>query len=436
MVVNVVGAGLAGCEASFLLAEKGIKVNLFEMKPKKYSNAHKCENFAELVCSNSLKSYRLDTASGLLKKEMGFFNSLILNAAHMFKVPAGGALAVDREKFSNYITNRIKQHKNINVVNDEVLNIDTNEYTIIATGPLTSEPLSKKIGELFSEQHLSFFDAAAPIIDAESIDYDKVFLASRYDKGDADYLNCPMTKSQYEDFYNTLVNAETVELKDFEKNEFKVYEGCMPIEVMAKRGFDTLRYGPLKPVGLIDKRNNTKPFAVVQLRRENETGTMYNLVGFQTNLKFLEQKKVLNKITGLENVEILRYGVMHRNTFINSPKILTENLNTKMHKKLFFAGQITGVEGYMESAMCGLMAGLNVASFIKYKKGVILPNTTMTGALLKYITNENNVNFQPMSSNMGVLPPLSEKVKNKKLRYEMLAERSLEFDFKKLFEEV
>lgn len=436
MVVNVVGAGLAGCEASFLLAEKGIKVNLFEMKPKKYSNAHKCENFAELVCSNSLKSYRLDTASGLLKTEMGFFNSLILDAAHMFKVPAGGALAVDREKFSNYITNRIKQHKNINVVNDEVLNIDTNEYTIIATGPLTSEPLSKKIGELFSEQHLSFFDAAAPIIDAESIDYDKVFLASRYDKGDADYLNCPMTKSQYEDFYNTLVNAETVELKDFEKNEFKVYEGCMPIEVMAKRGFDTLRYGPLKPVGLIDKRNNTKPFAVVQLRRENETGTMYNLVGFQTNLKFLEQKKVLNKITGLENVEILRYGVMHRNTFINSPKILTENLNTKMHKKLFFAGQITGVEGYMESAMCGLMAGLNVASFIKYKKGVTLPNTTMTGALLKYITNENNVNFQPMSSNMGVLPPLSEKVKNKKLRYEMLAERSLEFDFKKLFEEV
>lgn len=436
MKVNVIGAGLAGCEASFVLAEKGIKVNLYEMKPKKYSKAHSYSGFSELVCSNSLKSDRLDTASGLLKEEMRQLNSITLKAAYECKVPAGGALAVDRKKFSDYITNVIKNHKNINVINEEVTEINTDEYTIITTGPLTSDDLSKKIYEIIGEEHLSFFDAAAPIIDANSIDYDKVFSASRYDKGDPDYLNCPMNKSQYEEFYDALINGETVELKEFEKNEFKVYEGCMPVEIMAKRGFDTLRYGPLKPVGLMDKRTNERPFAVVQLRKENKMGTMYNLVGFQTNLKFSEQKRVFSKIFGLENAEFLRYGVMHRNTFINSPKVLRQSLNTKKYEKLFFGGQITGIEGYMESSMCGLMAGLNVCSFIKKGKGITLPNTTMIGALLGYITDENVTNFQPMSSNMGVLPPLKERIKDKKLRYETISKRSLENDLRKFYSEV
>jgi len=433
MVVNVIGAGLAGCEASWVLAQKGIKVNLFEMKPQKYSNAHKYNGFAELVCSNSFKADRLDTASGLLKEEMRLLGSLTLEAAYACKVPAGGALAVDRDKFSDFITNRIKSHKSISVISGEVSHIDENEYTIIATGPLTSDSLSNNIREIIGEEYLSFFDAAAPIIDATSINLDKVFEGCRYDKGDPDYLNCPMSKTEYEEFYEALINAETVQLKEFETEAFKVYEGCMPVEVMAKRGFDTLRYGPLKPVGLIDKRTNKKSFAVVQLRKENTIGTMYNLVGFQTNLKFSEQKKVFGKITGLENAEFLRYGVMHRNTFINSPKVLTKNLNMKSNPKIFFAGQITGIEGYTESSICGIMAGLNVASILKTGNGIKLPTTTMIGALLNYITDENIHNFQPIASNMGVLPPLKERIRDKKLRYETISKRSLEFGFEDLY---
>lgn len=422
--VKVIGAGLAGCEASLQLAERGINVRLYEMKPKKYSPAHKSENFAELVCSNSLKADRVENACGLLKEEMRHFNSVMMQAADVSRVPAGGALAVDRDEFSQFITDKIKSHPNIEIINDEVKQINPDEYTIIATGPLTSEGLSETIIELTGESGLSFFDAAAPIVTAESIDYDKVFKAARYDKGTADYINCPMTEEEYTAFYNELISAETAQLKDFENS--KVFEGCMPVEVMAKRGAQTLTFGPLKPVGLINpKTGKDDAYAVVQLRQDNSAGTLYNLVGFQTNLKWGEQKRVFSMIPGLKNAEFVRYGVMHRNTFINSPKLLDKYYRMKKHNKVYFAGQITGVEGYVESASSGIMAGYNMACDILGKPMPELNTKTVTGALSIYISNESNVNFQPMNANFGIVSGLSERIRKKQERYGKIAERAL-----------
>ncbi len=360
MKVKVIGAGLAGCEAVWQLVKEGIEVELHEMKPKKFSPAHSSENFAELVCSNSLKADRIENACGLLKEEMRLFGSVMMEAADIARVPAGGALAVDRDVFSNYITEKIKNHPLVTVVNDEETEINPDEYTIIATGPLTSDALAENIAKLTGRESMYFYDAAAPIVTEESIDKDKVFKAARYNKGTADYINCPMTKEEYTEFYNALVNAETAPLKSFENQ--KVFEGCMPVEVMAKRGFETLLFGPLKPVGLINpKTGKDDAFAVVQLRQDNKEGTLYNLVGFQTNLKWGEQKKVFSMIPGLGNAEFVRYGVMHRNTYLNSPGLLNKYYQMINHPKLFFAGQITGVEGYVESASSGILAGYNMA---------------------------------------------------------------------------
>ena len=423
--VKVIGAGLAGCEAALQLADRGITTVLYEMKPVKYSPAHHSENFAELVCSNSLKADRIENACGLLKEEMRYFNSVIMQAADTCRVPAGGALAVDREKFSSFITEKIKKHPNIEIVHEEVSDINTDEYTIIATGPLTSDGLSNKIKELTGEDGLSFFDAAAPVITGESIDNDRVFCASRYNKGTADYINCPMTKEEYEAFYTELVNAETAQLKDFENS--KVFEGCMPVEVMAKRGFETLTYGPLKPVGLVNpKTGKDDSYAVCQLRREDCEGTLYNLVGFQTNLKWGEQKRVFSMIPGLSNAEFVRYGVMHRNTFINSPRLLNEYYRMRKHEKIYFAGQITGVEGYVESASSGIMAGYNMACTILGKELPKLDTKTVTGALALYISNESNTSFQPMNANFGIMSGLDYKVRKKQERYKIIAERALE----------
>ncbi|MEG1993528.1 MAG: methylenetetrahydrofolate--tRNA-(uracil(54)-C(5))-methyltransferase (FADH(2)-oxidizing) TrmFO [Oscillospiraceae bacterium] len=424
-IVNVIGAGLAGCEAAYALAQSGIEVNLYEMKPEKYSPAHSYNGFAELVCSNSLKAQRIESAAGLLKEEMRILGSLTMDAANVTSVSAGGALAVDREKFSDYITEKIKSHPNIKVVNGEVTEIPEGNV-IIATGPLTSEKMSDAIKGLCSEGYLSFFDAAAPIVTKESIDTEKTFFAARYDRGEADYINCPMEKDEYETFYNQLISAESVELKEFEKKDFKVYEGCMPVEVMAKRGQDTLRFGPLKPVGLTNPKTGKRPYAVVQLRCENKEGTLYNLVGFQTNLKFPEQKRVFSLIPGLENAEFMRYGVMHRNTFINSPKLLALTLNMRKNKNIFFAGQITGVEGYVESAATGILAGINMKRMLCGEEMLILPRDTMLGALCGYISDEFNENFQPMSSNMGILPPTEEKIRDKSKRYEAIALRAID----------
>ena len=422
--VKVIGAGLAGCEASLQLAERGINVRLYEMKPKKYSPAHKSENFAELVCSNSLKADRVENACGLLKEEMRHFNSVMMQAADVSRVPAGGALAVDRDEFSQFITDKVKSHPNIEIINDEVTQINPDEYTIIATGPLTSEGLSETIIELTGESGLSFFDAAAPIVTAESIDYDKVFKAARYDKGTADYINCPMTEEEYTAFYNELISAETAQLKGFENS--KVFEGCMPVEVMAKRGVQTLTFGPLKPVGLTNpKTGKDDAYAVVQLRQDNSAGTLYNLVGFQTNLKWGEQKRVFSMIPGLKNAEFVRYGVMHRNTFINSPKLLDKYYRMKKYNKVYFAGQITGVEGYVESASSGIMAGYNMACDILGKPMPELNTKTVTGALSIYISNESNVNFQPMNANFGKVSGLSERIRKKQERYGKIAERAL-----------
>ena len=423
--VKVIGAGLAGCEAALQLAERGISVKLYEMKPKKYSPAHKSENFAELVCSNSLKADRIENACGLLKEEMRHFNSVMMQAADVSRVPAGGALAVDRDEFSQFITDKVKSHTNIEIINDEVTQINPDEYTIIATGPLTSEGLSETIMELTGESGLSFYDAAAPIVTAESIDYDKVFKAARYDKGTADYINCPMTEEEYTAFYNELISAETAQLKGFENS--KVFEGCMPVEVMAKRGVQTLTFGPLKPVGLTNpKTGNDDAYAVVQLRQDNSAGTLYNLVGFQTNLKWGEQKRVFSMIPGLKNAEFVRYGVMHRNTFINSPKLLDKYYRMKKYNKIYFAGQITGVEGYVESASSGIMAGYNMACDILGKPMPQLNTKTVTGALSIYISNESNVNFQPMNANFGIVSGLSERIRKKQERYGKIAERALE----------
>lgn len=425
MKVKVIGAGLAGCEAALQLAKEGIAVQLFEMKPKKFSPAHSSENFAELVCSNSLKADRIENACGLLKEEMRFFNSVMMEAADMCRVPAGGALAVDREMFSKYITDKIRSNELIEVVNDEVTEIDVDEYTIIATGPLTSEGLSKTISQLTGNDELYFYDAAAPVITEESIDKTKVFKAARYDKGTADYINCPMNREEYEAFYNELINAKTVPLKSFENQ--KVFEGCMPVEVMAKRGFETLVFGPLKPVGLVNpKTGKDDAYAVVQLRQDNMGATLYNMVGFQTNLKWGEQKRVFSMIPGLENAEFVRYGVMHRNTFINSPKLLNGYYQMNENAKIFFAGQITGVEGYVESASSGILAGYNMARMLKGEKMHEPDTRTCIGALAAYISNQSIDKFQPMNANFGIIDGLDERIRNKQERYNKIAQRALD----------
>ena len=425
--IKVLGAGLAGCEAAFTLAERGYKVELYEMKGLKKTPAHKTEGFAELVCSNSLKAARLDSAAGLLKEEMRRLGSVCMYAADRSGVAAGGALAVDREKFSELVTKKIKEHKNITVKTEIVESVPTDGPVIIATGPLTDEALARDIERYCGSEGLSFYDAAAPIVSAESIDFTKAFTASRYDRdqsGEGDYINCPMNKEEYTAFHNALITAESAPLHEFDK-PFKVYEGCMPVEVLAKRGEDSIRFGPLKPVGLRDPRTGHRPWAVVQLRRENAEGTLYNLVGFQTNLKFGEQKRVFSMIPGLENAEFMRYGVMHRNTFIDSPRLLDTDLSLKKNKNIYFAGQITGVEGYMESAASGIMAGINLARSLEGKEPLILPHFSMIGALIGYITDEGVTDFQPMGANFGILPSLDVHIRDKKERYMALAQRSI-----------
>lgn len=423
-MVKVIGGGLAGCEASWQIANAGIAVELYEMKPHKFTPAHHYKGLAELVCSNSLKASRHDSAAGLLKEEMELLGSLIVPCAKANAVEAGGALAVDRESFSDSVTEKITAHPLITVIDREITDIPENETVIIATGPLTSGGLAESIRKKCGN-YLSFFDAAAPIVTFESLDRDKIFFASRYDRGDADYINCPMNKGEYAAFYNALTEAERAPLKEFDKRDFKVYEGCMPIEALAGRGEDTMRFGPLKPVGLIDRRTGKRPYAVVQLRKENKAGTMYNLVGFQTNLKFGEQKRVFSMIPGLENAEFVRYGVMHRNSFIDSPKLLCSDYSLKSDSDIFFAGQITGVEGYIESAASGIMAGINVVRRIKGKAPMVLPHETMIGALTAYISGGCSGEFQPMGCNMGILLELPERIKDKKVKYAAYADRSL-----------
>ena len=423
--VLVIGGGLAGVEAAWALANSGFSVTIAEMKPKKHSPAHKSDMLAELVCSNSLKAQRVGSAAGLLKAEMEILGSICVECAKKCSVPAGGALAVDRDKFSEMITEKIKSHPRINVICEEITEIPDGNV-IVAAGPLASDALAENIRTLCGGS-LSFFDAAAPIVTDESIDKSCAFSQSRYDRGgEDDYLNCPMNKEEYELFYSELVNAESAELHSFDKKK-GVYEGCMPIEVMAGRGADTMRFGPLKPVGLTDPRTGHRPWAVLQLRREDAGGTMYNLVGFQTNLKFGEQKRVFSLIPALKNAEFVRYGVMHRNTFIDSPRHLNSDFSFRGKDGLYFAGQITGVEGYMESASAGILAGLNMARRLKGEEPLKLPDITMLGALSGYISNESVTDFQPMGANFGILPPLSEKIKDKKLRYEALAQRSLDW---------
>lgn len=427
--ITVIGAGLAGCEAAYAAAKRGVKVDLIEMKPFKKSPAHKTDNFAELVCSNSLKASRIDSAAGLLKQEMRILGSLCLEAADNAQVPAGGALAVDRDLFSEFITKKIKENPNINIINDVVIELPKNEICVVATGPLTDGALAKEIENVTEEGNLSFYDAAAPIVTAESVDFSSAFVASRYDRdasGEGDYINCPMNKEEYESFHDALINAEGAPLHEFDK-QLKVYEGCMPIEVLARRGADSIRFGPLKPVGLRDPKTGHRPWAVVQLRKENSKGSLYNLVGFQTNLKFGEQKRVFSMIPALKNAEFVRYGVMHRNSFINSPKVLNHNLSLKQNENIFFAGQLSGVEGYMESAASGIIAGINAANKLLDKEPIILPKFTMIGALTDYITDETVTNFQPMGANFGVLPSLDTQIRDKRERYMALANRSLEY---------
>ena len=394
------------------------------MKPHKFTPAHHYSGLAELVCSNSLKASRHDSAAGLLKEEMETLGSLIVPCAKANAVEAGGALAVDRERFSDMVTEKIHSHPLIEVIDEEVETIPEGPV-IIATGPLTAGGLAENIRRMCGD-YLSFFDAAAPIVTFESLDMDKVFFASRYDRGDADYINCPMNKEEYLAFYNALITAESAPLKEFDKRDFKVYEGCMPVEVLARRGEDTMRYGPLKPVGLTDKRTGKRPYAVVQLRKENAQGTMYNLVGFQTNLKFAEQKRVFSMITGLENAEFVRYGVMHRNSFIDSPKLLEPTYALKSNHDIFFAGQITGVEGYIESAASGIMAGINMARHLRNEEPLVLPAETMIGALTAYISGGCSGEFQPMGCNMGILPDLPVRIKDKKAKYTAYADRAIE----------
>ena len=424
--ITVIGAGLAGCEAALAAVRQGIKVDLYEMKPQRKTPAHKSDMFAELVCSNSLKAARIDSAAGLLKQEMRTLGSVCLAVADKCSVAAGGALSVDREAFACGVTDNIKSNPYINVINKTVLTIPENEIVVIATGPLTDNALAADIEKVCGEKSLSFYDAAAPIVLSDGIDMSIAFSASRYADGDGDYINCPMNKSEYEAFYDALVSAETAPLHDIDKS-LNVYEGCMPIEVLAKRGMDTVRFGPMKPVGLRDPRTGHRPWAAVQLRRENAAGTLYNLVGFQTNLKFGEQKRVFSMIPGLKDAQIVRYGVMHRNSFINSPVLLSKNLSLKKDSNIFFAGQLSGVEGYMESAASGIIAGINAARFAKGEKPLILPDYTMIGALLNYITDISVKDFQPMGANFGVLPPLKNQIRDKRERYMALALRALDF---------
>ena len=421
--VRVLGAGLAGCEAALWLAQKGVAVELFEQKPGRKSPAHKSEDFAELVCSNSLKADRPDSASGLLKAEMDLLGSHLLPVARSVRVAAGGALAVDRDAFSAGVTKLVESQPNITVVRKEATELDGSLPTLVATGPLTDGALAAAIAEVTGGDELSFYDAAAPIVTAESLDMGRVFAASRYGRGEADYLNCPFNRAEYEAFHAALVDAERAPLHEFD-GSLTVYEGCMPIEVMASRGADTMRFGPLRPVGLVDPATGHRPWANVQLRRENEAGTLYNIVGFQTNLKFGEQKRVFSMIPGLEHAEFARYGVMHRNTFLNSPRLLGQDLRLKGREDLWFAGQITGFEGYMESAACGLLAARSIWAALNGRSGEAPPANTMLGQLTRYITAENK-NFQPMGANMGLLPPLAEHIRDKRLRYAALSDRAL-----------
>ncbi|HLO12346.1 MAG TPA: FADH(2)-oxidizing methylenetetrahydrofolate--tRNA-(uracil(54)-C(5))-methyltransferase TrmFO [Pseudoneobacillus sp.] len=421
--VNVIGAGLAGSEAAWQIARRGIKVKLYEMRPVKQTPAHHTDKFAELVCSNSLRANTLTNAVGVLKEEMRKLDSVIIGAADKCAVPAGGALAVDRHEFADLVTNLVKNHPNVTVVHEEVTEIPEGP-TVIATGPLTTQALSLSLQKLTGEDYLYFYDAAAPILEKDSINMDKVYLKSRYDKGEAAYLNCPMTEDEFDKFYEALISAETVPLKEFEKEIF--FEGCMPIEVMASRGKKTMLFGPMKPVGLEDPRTGKRPYAVVQLRQDDAAGTLYNIVGFQTHLKWGPQKEVLQLIPGLENVEIVRYGVMHRNTFINSPKVLKATYQFKNRPDLFFAGQMTGVEGYVESAASGLIAGINAARLVSGDEPLEFPVETSMGSMARYITTANSKNFQPMNANFGLFPELPEKIRGKKERYEQHANRALE----------
>ena len=421
--IKIIGAGLAGCEAAWQLAERGIKVTLFEMKPKKFSPAHKSGDFAELVCSNSLRADGIYNAVGLLKEEMRRMSSLIMECADKTRVPAGGALAVDRGGFSAAVTERICAHPNIEVVHEEVLTIDKDEYTIIAAGPLASEGLSEEIRRFTGDKSLHFFDAAAPIVAYDSIDMNRAFRAARYGKGGDDYINCPMTREEYERFYRALITAEAAPVHDGVEDP-KVFEGCMPIEVMAARGADTMRFGPLKPVGLTDPHDGSRPYAVVQLRQDNAAASMYNIVGFQTHLKFGEQKRVFGMIPGLENAEFVRYGVMHRNTYINSPELLTGRYNLISCPKLYFAGQITGVEGYIESAASGMMAGIYAAAELRGVQCEPLDRKTALGALVGYISNRGITDFQPMNVNFGIFEELGARIKDKREKAERYAERS------------
>ena len=421
--VNIIGAGLAGSEACYQLLKRGYKVNLFEMKPNKFSPAHKNPNFAELVCSNSLKSNDVTSACGLLKQELRMLDSLVIKVADKVSVPAGSALAVDRELFSQEITNCLKEFKNLNVVNTEVDSFDLTKPTIVATGPLTSDSLAQFLKSVFNDEYLYFFDAIAPIVGYDGIDFNSAFIADRYDKGTGDYINCPLNKEEYELFYNELVNAESVKLKDFENS--KVFEGCMPVEVLAKRGVDALRFGPLKPVGLTDPKTGRYPYACVQLRRETNNLDMFNMVGFQTNLTFKEQERVFKLIPALKNAEFLRFGVMHRNTFINGPTVLNKHFQVKQYPNVFVAGQLSGVEGYVESIAGGLVCAINLDRFLNDLPMIDFTNHTMIGALSNYIESANPKHFQPMASNMGILIGVGEIIKDKKEKYKKLSDIAL-----------
>lgn len=438
--ITVIGGGLAGCEAAYQIAKRGIKVRLYEMKPLKFSPAHTNSNLAEIVCSNSFKSNLHTNACGLLKEELRMLDSLLIQCADETSVPAGQALAVDREKFSNLVTKKIQEFDNVEVIHEELKEIPKDGITIIATGPLTSDALAETIAKLTTTERLFFYDAAAPIVTKESIDFNIAFYGDRYkqekkkeesieewkkrqENETKSYINLPMNKQEYETFWNELINAEVVTLHEFEKRE--IFEGCMPIEVMAKRGVDTLRFGPLKPVGFDDPRYAKRPYALVQLRQDNKEASIYNLVGFQTNLKFGEQKRVFSLIPGLANAEFVKYGVMHRNTYINSSKLLFPDYSMKQNPNLFFAGQITGVEGYVESISSGLLAGINAVNRLQEKKSLVFSNQTMIGALAQYISTENE-KFQPMNANFGILEELPEKVKDKKLKYTKLSDRALQ----------
>ena len=429
--IDVYGAGLAGCEAAWQAAKAGVKVRLFEMKPEKYTPAHHSPKFSELVCSNSLRSDSVTNAVGLLKEEMTRLGSLIIEAAHVTRVPAGSALAVDREKFSEYITEKITSCADIEIHYEEKCNIEKGRTTVIATGPLTSDKMADYIADTLGCRGLHFFDAAAPVVDFSTVDMNVAYFASRYGKGDADYINCPMTKAQYDSFYEALIRAKEAELKEFDRkdqSDLKVFEGCMPVEIMARRGYDTLRFGPLKPVGLEDPKTGEEYYAVVQLRKENVEGTMYNIVGFQTHLTFPEQRRVFRMIPGLENAEFLRYGVMHRNTYLDSPGLLSDTYSMKTRPEIYFAGQMTGVEGYVESAGSGFVAGINAARQVLGKDRLVFPRTTMLGAMASYVSlGSQSGSFTPMNANFGIIEPLGYRVKGgKQAKYEKYAERSLE----------